>query len=161
MPLRNASASTFVSTRRRIKMTLIVGRVTRRVSASDAAASRSTEAPSTMAYSSGDSDRRFLSSSRELTTCELLPVTDIKTSALDGLLSTRIGMWAHLKRFVGVAPGPGVDLGLVVEQREVQVALGVGEHDLLGLALVDGQREQGLGKLLGGLRALRSPWWSA
>ncbi len=41
-------------------MTLIVGLVTRRVSASDAAASRSTDAPSTIAYSSGDSDKEVL-----------------------------------------------------------------------------------------------------
>ena len=70
MPERRASASTLVSTRRRIRMTLIAGRVTRSVSARAAAASRSTAGPSTMAYSFGDSARSRLSSSRLPTTCE-------------------------------------------------------------------------------------------
>ena len=87
-------------------MTLVDGRVTRSMSASDAAASRSTPGPSTIANSSGAAARVCLSASRLSTTRDWLPVTEVKSSALPGLLSTMMGIGGHRKRFCAVVPGP-------------------------------------------------------
>ena len=73
-------------------MTLVAGRVTRSVSASEAAASRSTAGPRTMAYSSGASASVALSSSRFATTLDADPVTVVNSSALADWLSTMIGI---------------------------------------------------------------------
>src|SRR3954471_114779 len=148
MPLRSASASTLVSTRRRIRITLILGRVTRRVSASAAAASRSTPGPITMAYSSGDSERSRLSSSRFPTTSESLPVTDVNRSALALLLSTMIGIRSPEEVRVGGAR-TRLHLGLRVEQPEAQFSVARRVHDSLRVLLVHSQREQRLRQLLG------------
>src|SRR3954453_5609411 len=148
MPLRSASASTLVSTRRRIRITLILGRVTRRVSASAAAASRSTPGPITMAYSSGDSERSRLSSSRFPTTSESLPVTDVNRSALALLLSTMIGIRSPEEVRVGGAR-TRLHLGLRVEQPEAQFSVARRVNDSLRVLLVHSQREQRLRQLLG------------
>ncbi len=93
-------------------MTLVDGLVTRSMSASDAAASRSTPGPSTIAYSSGVVARLCLSPSRFSTTRLALPVTEVNSSALDGLLSTMMGIGDHRNRFAEVVPGPAWTLDL-------------------------------------------------
>ena len=114
IPERSASDSTLVSTRRRIKMTLSEGRVTRSVSARAAAASRSTVGPMTIANSSTSPVRLRLSSSRLATTRLAEPVTERKRSALLALFSTMMGMGAHLRRLAEVTPGPGATRDLAV-----------------------------------------------
>ena len=108
MPERSASASTLVSTRRRMRITLVAGRVTRSMSARAADASRSTPGPSTMAYSSGSSASVRFSSSRLPTTWEEEPVTDVNSSALLGLFSTMMGIRDHRNRLAVVVPGPAL-----------------------------------------------------
>src|SRR5690349_18158161 len=153
IPERSASASTLVSTRRRIRMTLMVGRVTRRLSARAAADSRSIVGPMTMACSSGICESSRLRSSRLLTTREEEPATVRMVSAVAGLGSTTMGIRSPEQVGLGDAVS-GLHLGLVIEEAERQGAVLGREHDLLRLGLVDGQRVERRRDLLRGLRAL-------
>src|SRR5680860_1742329 len=134
-----------------MRMTLIAGRVTRSVSASADAASRSTAGPRTTANSSGTAVRICLSPSSPPTTFVSGPVTELNRSAFDSSLSTMIGIRSSLEQIFGGHSGAGGDLGLFVQEPERELPVPLGEHDPLGLVLVEGQREQRPGKLLGRL----------
>jgi hypothetical protein len=75
-----------------------------------------------------------------LTTCDLLPVTDVKRSALEGLLSTMRGIRSPEQVLAGDA-GPGLDLLLVVQESEAELTVRGGEHDLLRIGLIHGESE--------------------
>src|SRR3954468_9994825 len=130
-------------------MTLTAGRVTRRLSANDEAASRSTPGPSTTACSSEVSPRARLSSSRLGATLVPGPETDRNSSAFALLFSTMIGMPSPEEVLLADADGRP-DLRPVVEQPEGQLTVGGGEQHLLGLLLVHREGEQGPGQALGG-----------
>ena len=153
MPERSASASTLVSTRRRIRMTLIDGRVTRSVSASAADASRSTRGPE----DDGVLVRRL--GQRAL---QLLEAPDDQGVGA-GDRREEVGVGAVVldddghRQITGRGSSgdarAGLDLGLVVQQGERELALLRRVDDPLGVVLADGQGEQRLGELLGGLGA--------
>ena len=94
-----------------------------------------------------------MSSSRLPTTSESGPVTDVKRSALARLFSTTMGISDHRKRFVSETPGPDLTLDLSLSSAKVSSPCVDGVHDPLGVVLVDREREQRLGQLLGGLGA--------
>src|SRR4029079_706838 len=135
-----------VSTRRRTRITARPGRVTRMVLASVSAPWVSMLGPSTTTSWAGCSSRCRRSVSSEGRTSHSGPSAACSVSAVPGSRSTIAVMSPG--DAVGVGGRELRDLGRVGPQGQVELAVLSAEDELLGLLLVDRQRDEGLGHLL-------------
>src|SRR5262245_48650791 len=161
-PACMARASVWVSKFSRTSTTPVMGRLTRRPSQTRTASSKRTFGPSTTTYSSGCWDNHGSNRSVESTDWHpggsaprSLRTLPLSGSTMTGMTTFRVGKLSLERQHVVAVGGGGLgDLAVLGEQREGHVVDLRGQDDLLGLLLVERQREQRPGELFGLLRAV-------